>query len=351
MINMINGISLFANVGIGETYFKEHNINICVANELLEKRAKFYSHLYPNCEMIIGDILHPPILLKLLELYEKYNCNFLIASPPCQGMSNAGKRDKTDVRNMLIIPTIDFIKKTLPANIIIENVPNMLKYTININGEIVKIVDYVLNELEPLDYYVNYGVLNAMYYDTPQSRERAIFLISKYDKWDFPIKGDVITLEDVIGDLPSLESGEKSDIKYHRVRKYPDRHVLCMKHTATGKCSHDNEFYYPRKKDGTRVKSFHDSYSRLYWDKPAYTVHTHNNTIGSARTVHPGRKLSDGTYSDARTLSLLELFRVTGLPDDWNVPDWASDSFVKQVIGEQFPPCFAAKLLETMPLN
>ena len=47
MIDMINGISLFANVGIGETYFKEHNINICVANELLEKRAKFYSHLYP----------------------------------------------------------------------------------------------------------------------------------------------------------------------------------------------------------------------------------------------------------------------------------------------------------------
>ena len=34
---MINGISLFANVGIGETYFKEKDINICVSNELIEK--------------------------------------------------------------------------------------------------------------------------------------------------------------------------------------------------------------------------------------------------------------------------------------------------------------------------
>ena len=43
---MINGISLFANVGIGETYLKEKGINICVSNELIEKRADFYSHLY-----------------------------------------------------------------------------------------------------------------------------------------------------------------------------------------------------------------------------------------------------------------------------------------------------------------
>ena len=30
---MINGITLFANVGIGETYLKEKGINICVSNE------------------------------------------------------------------------------------------------------------------------------------------------------------------------------------------------------------------------------------------------------------------------------------------------------------------------------
>lgn len=35
----MNGLSLFANVGIGETYLHKNNINIKVANELLEKDA------------------------------------------------------------------------------------------------------------------------------------------------------------------------------------------------------------------------------------------------------------------------------------------------------------------------
>ena len=44
---MIKGLSLFANVGVAETYFYENGIDICVANELLDERSKFYSHLYP----------------------------------------------------------------------------------------------------------------------------------------------------------------------------------------------------------------------------------------------------------------------------------------------------------------
>ncbi len=52
----MNGISLFANVGIAETYIKNHNINIVVANELLEKRVKFYKENHKNCNMIQGDI-------------------------------------------------------------------------------------------------------------------------------------------------------------------------------------------------------------------------------------------------------------------------------------------------------
>ena len=37
---MINGASMFSSAGIAETYFKEANINIKVANELIEKRGK-----------------------------------------------------------------------------------------------------------------------------------------------------------------------------------------------------------------------------------------------------------------------------------------------------------------------
>ena len=52
----LKGLSLFANVGIAETYLKSCNIDIVVANEINETRAKFYSHLYPEVNMIVGDI-------------------------------------------------------------------------------------------------------------------------------------------------------------------------------------------------------------------------------------------------------------------------------------------------------
>ena len=52
----MNGVSLFANVGIAETYIKNHNIDIVVANELLDKRAEFYQESHKDCNIIQGDI-------------------------------------------------------------------------------------------------------------------------------------------------------------------------------------------------------------------------------------------------------------------------------------------------------
>ena len=345
---MINGISLFANVGIGETYLKEKGINICVSNELIEKRCDFYSHLYPDSKMVCGDITDKNIFNKLINLYEENNCDFLMSTPPCQGMSVAGKMNKDDPRNSLIIYTIEFIKKVRPSNIIIENVPQMLKFSILVEDEEVKILDFITRELEPLGYFINYGVLDCADYGTAQTRKRAIFLISNIKKWEFPEKMPKTTVRDVIGDLPSLESEEKSDIPLHYAKKHNKNHILWMKHTPTGKSAFDNEVYYP-KKDGRRIKGYNTTYKRIDWDKPAPTITMCNGAVSSQNNVHPGRKLEDGTYSDARVLSLLEILRLTGLPDDWNIPDWASDNLVRQVVGEGFPPKFSAKLIETMP--
>lgn len=346
---MINGISLFANVGIGETYFKQENINICVSNELIEKRADFYSYLYPETKMICGDITNPQIFNQLLDEYKKNNCDFLIATPPCQGMSQAGKMDENDPRNLLIIHTIKFIKKTKPSNIIIENVPTILNFSIKINNKLIKILDYILQELEPLGYYINYAVLDAADYGTPQTRKRAIFLISNIKKWEFPKKIKKITVRDVIGDLPPLESNEKSNIPLHYAKKHVDRHILWMKHTPTGETAFNNKKHYPQKKDGTRITGYNSTYKRIEWDKPAPTITMSNGAISSQNNVHPGRKLKDGTYSDARALTILEIIRLSGLPDDWNIPKWASDNLVRQVIGEGFPPKFSQNLLKTMP--
>lgn len=345
---MINGISLFANVGIGETYLKEKGINICVSNELIKKRCDFYSHLYPESKMICGDITNTEIFNQLVNLYEDNECDFLMSTPPCQGMSVAGKMKKEDPRNSLIIYTIEFIKKTRPSNIIIENVPQMLKFSILVNDEEIKIIDYIHKELEPLGYYINAGVLDSADYGTPQTRKRAIILISNIEKWQFPKKMKKITVREVIGDLPSLESGEKSDIPNHYAKKHNPNHILWMKHTPTGETAFNNKVHYPQK-DGRRIKGYNTTYKRIDWDKPAPTITMCNGAVSSQNNVHPGRKMNDGTYSDARVLSVLEILRLSGLPDNWDFPDWATDNFLRQVIGEGFPPKFSAKLIETMP--
>ena len=99
---MVNGLSLFANVGIAETYLHEVGVNIVVANELLEERAKFYKHLYPACNMISGDIRDSDVFQQVYQASKKKDVQFIIATPPCQGMSIAGHMGADDERNYLI---------------------------------------------------------------------------------------------------------------------------------------------------------------------------------------------------------------------------------------------------------
>ncbi|MBS8122179.1 DNA cytosine methyltransferase [Candidatus Vampirococcus lugosii] len=96
---MIKGVSLFANVGIAEFYLKELGIDIVVANELLQKRCDLYTYFYPNSKIICGDITKDEIYYKILENALIQKCNFVIATPPCQGMSVAGKMNEDDPRN------------------------------------------------------------------------------------------------------------------------------------------------------------------------------------------------------------------------------------------------------------
>ena len=99
MANKIIGASLFSSSGIAEYYFEEIGIDIKTANELLPRRAKLYEYFYPNANMITGSICDEDIFNKVLADIKKNNPKFLIATPPCQGMSTLGKKEySTDKR-------------------------------------------------------------------------------------------------------------------------------------------------------------------------------------------------------------------------------------------------------------
>ena len=346
---MIHGVSLFANVGIAETYISNHGITIAVANELLKKRALFHHEMHPQCKMVQGDITDETIFSEVLEAAQEKQCDFLIATPPCQGMSLAGKMQENDPRNSLIKYVIKLAKELQPNNILIENVPKVLNTYLVHKKKKVKIVDFIRSELEPLGYIVNPVIVNASEYGTPQHRKRAIFLISKVKKWELPSKQKKITVREAIEHLPSIESGEDSGLAFHKAKKHNERHLSFLKHTPTGKTALHNKVHYPKKADGTRIKGYETTYKRIEWDKPAPTITMANGSVSSQNNVHPGRVKPDGTYSDARVLTLKEIFILTGLPSDWAPPTWASENLIRQVIGEGVPPRLIDSLLSTMP--
>lgn len=338
----MNGLSLFANVGIAETYLKNLGFNVKVANELLPLRASFYNHSHPDCEMICGDITKNEIFNQIIEKAKKEKVQFIIATPPCQGMSQAGKMDENDTRNTLIVKVMEAITELNPEFVLIENVPQMLKTSIYHEGKTIKIVDFI-SKICGKDYNIKFEVFDTANYGTPQYRKRAIIRIykKKYN-WEDPQTQEIITVEKAIGHLPSIESGEDSGILYHKAKIHNKRHILWLKHTPTGKTAFDNIVYYPVKETGERIKGFKTTYKRMNWNRPAPTITMANGSISSQNNVHPGRQCADGTYSDARVLTLLELFKLTGLPIDWEPQPNASEFLVREVIGEAVPP----KLLE-----
>lgn len=351
MSGQLKGISLFSGAGVGEFYLKRAGVDIVVANELIHKRGELYRHIYPEHEMIIGNIQDKFIFKKVLDIAVKNKVRFMIASPPCQGMSVAGKNRKLeemieDDRNYLILKVIEMIDELSLDYILIENVPLLLKLKLLFDEKLMT-VEEILEFKFSNEYKIESNILDTAEYGTPQSRKRAIIRMYKKNlEWKLPKKSSkIITVRDAIGNLPSIESGEDSGILWHFGRKHKSEQVLWMKNTPTGKTAFDNEKHYPQKIDGTPIKGFKSSYRRISWDEPSPTITIRNDAISSQRNVHPGRLLKDGTYSDARVLSILELIRLTGLPDDWPIPNNTPELLIRQVLGECIPPLLVEALV------
>ena len=350
---MIKGASMFSSAGIAETYFKKAGIDIVVASELLPKRGEFYSKMYPTSKMIVGDIRETKD--KFIDSIDD-DVEFLIATPPCQGLSTLGMNKhltqmQSDLRNYLVFDIMDVIDKKDFNYILIENVPRFLTMYFPYKDGF-KTLEEILIDKYSKKYNIEVKVLNAKDYGVPQSRPRAIVKMYKKGlKWGWPKVQKEITLREAIGDLPSLESGETSNIKYHNAKVHNDREIECMRHTAEGCSAMVNDIYYPKKEDGSRVKGFHNTYKRMKWDAPAPARTMNNGNIGSHNNVHPGRKNPDGTYSDARVLTLRELFIVSSLPAEWNIPDGFTDTFIRHIIGEAIPPMLSYNIVSMIGVD
>lgn len=370
----LRGLSLFSNVGIAEAGLAALDVDMVYANELLKDRAKFYSCVHPGTEMIEGDITNDELRTKIVEKALDSHVNFILATPPCQGMSEAGNRLEFDERNQLITYAVDVINRVHPEFAIIENVPTILHTKIIVNGEVMLIPDYLRLVLN--DYKFNSeSLIKAMDHGIPQMRERNIYLLVRRDidiTWEFPAPEPIVTLESAIGHLPSLDPLLREGIdftlqkfpNYERKREeglkvsswhYPPTHswkqVEWMMHTPSGKSAIYNPVYYPQKEGGVHIVAHHNHYRRMAWEKPSRTITQNNGVISSLACVHPGRPYErDGEvlYSDPRVLTIYELLIVSSLPLDWSIPSWAKESFIRKVIGEGIPSRLITVIVEQL---
>ena len=371
----LRGVSLFANVGIAEAYLDSIGVDMKVANEFIPQRAHFYQDVYTKTHMICGDIKDDNIRTQIVEEAIERKVNFVMATPPCQGMSMAGNRFEFDIRNELIYYAVDVIKRVNPEYALIENVPTILKTKIAVNGEIMLIPDYLKRELGENYTFNKESLVKSMDYAIPQMRERNIFLLVRKDKnvkWEFPPKERIVTLEEAIGALPSLDpilregldftlqkfpDYEKKKEKaaaispWHKPPKHSWKQVEWMMHTPSGKSAIYNKVYYPQKENGVHIVAHHNHYRRMAWEKPSRTITQNNGVISSLACVHPGRPyIRDGEvlYSDPRVLTIYEILIVSSLPLDWPIPTWANESLIRKVIGEGIPSKLIKVIVEQL---
>lgn len=142
--------------------------------------------------------------------------DLMIGGPSCQGFSRAGRRDKSDPRNILFGEYVRVINEVRPKYIVLENVEGFsdmqfigykgitgIKYP---DGSVTP--DILASELNEIGYKtLPYRVLNAADYGVPQRRNRVIFIGYRGDvkkpQYPEPILSakNYINIKDAISDL------------------------------------------------------------------------------------------------------------------------------------------------------
>lgn len=154
--------------------------------------------------------------LSIFDGLEIPEIDLMIGGPSCQGFSRAGKRDKSDPRNMLFGEYVRVISEIQPKYIILENVEGFVDMQFlgykGITG--IKYPDgcvtpHILqSELNEIGYEtLEPRILNAADYGVPQRRNRVIFIgyrkgltPPQYPKPTVNPKNH-LTLKDAISDL------------------------------------------------------------------------------------------------------------------------------------------------------
>lgn len=265
----------------------------------------------------------------------------IIGGPPCQGFSTAGQRIIDDDRNKLYREYFKILEQIRPQFFVIENVTGILNFAKGL------VKDDILKRAKKLGYTVSYKVIDTSEYGIPQVRKRVIFVGIQNKEFEFP-EGNLpaISIEDAIGDLPSLDKGE-DDSKYSNepkteYQKYirdgmielynhkQSNHTEKTKNTISMIPEGGSIMDIPEEqRDG---RNYHALLRKMDRSKPSLCIDTGHRTY-----FH---------YEEKRIPSVREVARLQSFPDSFIFTGPKNDQ--QKQVGNAVPPILAQKIAKAI---
>lgn len=310
-------ISTFAGCGGSSLGYQMAGYRELLAVEWDDNAVETFQLNFPDVPVYHGDIckLTGDECMRLAGI-KKGELDVLDGSPPCQGFSTAGKRKFNDPRNSLFREYARLLVELQPKVFVMENVTGMVK------GCMKQAYLQIIKTLRECGYKAKGEVLNAMYYNVPQSRERVIIIGIKEDLGIEPShpkpQGKPITVSEAW-------KGCK-DKKGKLLSKYV---TPIWENTPAG---------YSLEVGAQKIlgKKRYFTHRKLSFSRPASTI---QKSIGSL-IYHP---------EEPRGISLGELKRLQSFPDNFNFIGLQGDVWAR--IGNSVPPNLMKAIAEHIKKN
>lgn len=296
-------ISTFAGCGGSSLGFKLAGYKELLAVEWDDNAVATFKLNFPGVPVFHGDIakLTGDECLKLAGI-KRGELDVLDGSPPCQGFSTSGQRKFNDHRNSLFQEYARLLAELQPRAFLMENVTGMVK------GVMKQAYLRIVQTLRQAGYQVKGEVMNAMFYNVPQSRERVIII------------------------------GVRNDLNIAPSHPNPQTHPITVKQAFDGiQDSGDAptlsplyvKYWHAAGQGGTVGKQ--DCVTRLWENKVARTV---QKSEGNGAPYHP---------TQCRAISTLERKRLFSFPDSFKFLNRASAT---ERMGNSVPPNLARAIAE-----
>lgn len=319
--------STFSGCGGSCLGYRMAGYRVVYANEFIEEAQRTYKANHPNSYLDTRDIrqVRPEDVMEKADV-NRGELDLLDGSPPCSAFSTAGKReagwgkvkaysDKAQRVDDLFFEYVRLIDGIRPKVFVAENVSGLVK------GTAKGYFKRILAALREPGYQVSCRVLDAQWLGVPQMRQRTIFVGVRDDLGVDPVHPEPLGYRYSVGEAIAETVGDSDAMQLHPgTLGYRYWHETAPGESFSSACLR------------LSGRSGWLTHVKQALHRPVNTI-----TQTTPQLYH---------WGEPRSLSLGELRRASGFPDDFVL----TGSFAQrwERIGRAVPPLMMACIAQTI---